>query len=629
MPATEFPAISVPYIADLRNIDPYAGGNTQTTVIVQRYQSGSDGGGGTFFFRDFSPSDSLTPVNDNGIFISSNIPAVREIGIWVRLFSGYIDMRFYGIYDGYSPPPSGNPIDPQSTTEKIQAAINYAAKSNENINTRIKEHNNSNTVYLPNGSHLVTKLIMKSGVHLLGASMINTQIKSINTDDPFLIMLEYNTVTRNICIENIKFEGNAPDIKMSDFEDKKLKEDKVKGCFGFIVPRSCCPTEDYPTHCEDTEEEEIITGGLWESTFKNLKIDNFTGDEIRFECELDEDQWCRTNQWITMENVQAESAGQLAAICPGWENEHHALSITGNAGQFIFTNCRFDGGPVRTKDMNYDVSGTNVYISSSHVGSPHNAYNIPSPSVITFHTCTVQTGANGFILDSVHNIKIDACWFESLERGVICRGTYHTSKSINILNNMFSYAAGNYGGLPIDTGRVIMAANSQVNVYNNYVIDPSQKEFTAFISTEEAESVQNLGINGYGNYFEPNNNSNYLGNTKKMVKEITVTTNVIDMINARTIYLTNDAQGSIEVNIFNSYNITSDYIYIKSKKGSFKLTEAGNLYLGNKDIDLKEGESLFFIKSDDQYDKDALPPNPPIPQVHYYERYNLVAYLEV
>lgn len=596
------PIQTVQTINDLILFNPEIGPNDwpeqseKTTVFVQGYYRAGDGGGGIFIYRRYSGLGSTIPSADNGIFINCTSTAgdANIRGIWMRNFSGYIDVRYYGAI-GAS----------QNDTVKIQNAINYARDSYENVNTRLYGHTNSNTVFLPNEAYVVEKLIMYSGVRLIGASMRNTTIVSVDDNNEFLVVLGGELV-RDIQIRDITFYGNARNTEWNKAGNDTIRH---KGCFGFVADRNGCK-------------------GIWESTFKNISISLFTGDGIRFQGSTEENDWSMPMQFITMEGVQVESVGQLKIEHPEFVNNYHALNLSGLCGQFSFTNCRFDGSsfPDNPNDPSYFFTTNNVFIGTVPNIPIVNPILLPHPGIITFNTCTFQMGATGILIESSNNIKIDSCWFERFERAIISKGRFSTSKSINILNSSFGFCAGNYGGYPDNTGRVIIAQNSQLNVHNNYVIDPLQEEKTLFIAvdTEIIDGIKvparNLGINSSGNYFEPNlgKNHKYLGYTNGLKRDINITNltnNFIHLQSAKTIYLRNDSEIIKSINAIYSYSVGGEYLFIRSDQGTVHLLESGNLYLGNRGvIKLNNGDIALFIKIDEEIHTDAI----------YYETYNLI-----
>lgn len=629
------PVQTVRLITDLPTFNPHLGAaEERTAVYVQGYYLPGDGGGGLFNFIRTVPTGALfgygaptpDPPDAQGIFIASTVTEndTYEKGIWVRSFSGYIDVRFFGamgLYDDY--------------TDRIQRAINIAAQSIQHIDyphgggTRPLGYNNTNTVFIPNGVYYIRKLTMRTGVRLLGGSISYTQIQSVYDDNSYLIELDnvtpdpYNEerigVTRDIHIEGMTFYGN---VDQAEWDKKTHKLTKTKGCFGFVAENKKSP-------------------GIWDSVFRDINIQGFTGHSIVFQGGIKNDDWSMPMQFITMEGVQVESIGQLRKKYPDFKNEHHALMLLGSCGQFSLTNCRFDGSsfPANPNDPDFDFTTTNIYIGTDAIPAGHEGVLLPHPSVITFNTCTVQMGAIGVIIESSSNIKFDSCWFERFERAIIAKGRFAKSKSINILNCMFGYCAGNYGiesEYPPGNGRVIIAQNSQMNIHNNSVGDLLQNEPVLFIGADTEKVIidgkevdvpaRNIGINASCNYFErqfkadPADNI-YLGYTNGLKRDLNITSltdNFIHLQNAKTIYLRNDSGIEKTIDVIYSFSVGGEYLFIRSDQGTVNLTESGNLYLGNRGaVKLNNGDVALFVKIDEEVHTGAV----------YYETYNLITVL--
>jgi len=599
MPAVE----AITNIAALKILNPLGTGPSfpilTPVVFVQGYTYPGDGGGGTFIFRKHATNN---PLSDDGIFIDSSLPTVKTNGIWIRCFSGYIDMRFYGLIDDHPNP-----------TLIIQNAIDYAERCAQGLG-RPFGHVNSNTVFIPNGTFYISTLTIKNGVRLIGASTHNTVLVAIFDSNPYLIQTAPG-LNRDIQIENLTMYGTSKDAQLTWNATSKLNNNK--GCLGFI------------------DQKYNGGGGVWDSVFRNLKIEQFTGDSIRFVGATGEADFSMTNQFNTFENVQVQSAGQLKKKWPDFNNAAHALILLGANGQLSFTNCRFDGGDYLYNEQglpDYSLSGISVYIGSAVFDPPlpiDRRLNIPHPAVINFNTCTIQSAAVLVTIESCNNIKFDGCWFENSERAFEVKGRFSTSKAINILNNSFLYCAGKYGVNPPyepNTGVVILSHNSQVNANNNYVVDTQQNELARFmaVDTELVGSVQvpakNLGLNGTGNYFEPIGiGLSYLGYTRGIKTNVTdFTGGIIRIDSSKSIYLLNSTSQTVSTIL--SQSIAGEYLFIRAAQGTvtFVDTAAGNLYLGVKNpLVLQNGNTALFIKIDEKKTSS-----------NYLDTYNLVTVLQ-
>jgi|GEM_PF-1137105 len=582
-------AITLTTISELRNYKSFNPSTDNVTVILQGYNTPSDGGGGTFIYKRYADmpvalppaTDAKRPVHDGGVFIDSNISDLKNKGIWIRQFSGFIDIRYYGVIAISG----GN-----DWSSQIQKAIDYASKNSIDINTKPYGYNSSNVIYFPPGGYDVSSFVIKSGVTLLGSSLQHTSIKSIGDNKPYLVTMDKGVV-RDVHISNFTFVGNS-----NDNGDNTWPTYMNKGCFQFKGTAN--PNEG---------------GGLWESSFKNISILRFTGHSMNFEGGTAASNYLLPNQFIILEGVQIESVSQLSAV-PGhstFTNPSNALRMTGQNGQFTFTNCRFDGGSyLMTVDQQprYRPSGYNVYIAASDANA--------SPQMINFNTCTIQVGQTGVFIDSTICINLYGCWFESFERAIVVKGQFVSSKSININGCKFLYSAGQFGGLPDNSGRIILAENAQMSVQNNYVIDPSITEQTSFIAIDNVNGTtpESLGITASGNYFEPNSVYNYnLGETTGIMQKVPISSvpysggsiGGLNTIGRKVVFVENGTLNDIYR--INSMLNAGETIFIRANVSSITFYSlslstgiAGrNIYLnGRTSLTLTNGQAATFIKID-------------------------------
>lgn len=567
------------------------------TVYVQGYHVPGDGGGGTFIFKRYSEMFYSNPSYNNpyminyedyGVFFNSLDDNYKEKGVWIRQFNGEIDIRYYGA--------SGNS---QDDTEKIQNAIDYAAKSVGDVNSRPYGYNITNTVFIPNGSYKVSQLVLRTGIKIRGASKEHTSIgPTTNSDNNTPLIIIDKGPVKDVHISEISFNG----IQTAN---------NYKPCF----------------YISGTQVEG--GAGLWDSSFKNINISGFKGNSMSFiggtGSTLANIEWGKVNQFIVFEGVYVESVGNT--VNP---NQYQALSISGLNAQFAFNNCRFDGGPhlygSTSSIPTYEVSGSNVYIGVVK------ANDIIGPTLINFNTCTFQSGVIGINIESSNAINITGCWFENFERAITINGRYSKSKGINIMNNTFGRAAGQFGNNSIykDTGSVIVYANAQINVLNNIMGNNGIGDEKIHFIRLESDPVtgkfyENLGANTFGNSFtdfgEAGEKQRFSVGIKKdiNVTNFSGTGNNIIAENAKLIYLQNG--GSVKVfNKITSLISAGELICIKASNGDIRFTETNNIYLGNMldpvttthgQLTLNNGGFALFVKSDDG---------------NFGETYNLISY---
>lgn len=568
------PILSVNTINDLRT-SVFHQGNIKT-VYVKYHTSLNDGGGGFFYWVAETPDTNKYLDNDGTIIKPINYSGN---GRWLRKIDSFIDVRFFGCL-GHSQPDDGL---------KIQKAIDFAANNySDNFFTK------GNTVFLRNGAYKCNKIILKKGITLKGESKEFTSIGSVNDNNPYLIEID-SGVVENIIIENINFIALESNLNYT------------KGCFNIKA-----------------KSNSSIGGGLWNSVFINLRITRFTGNSINFEGGGEGSNYALTNQFITLENVEAEGVGNIRQST--YNLFYPAvLRIAGQNGQFVFTNCRFDGGPYlfgsTSSIPSYKVNGMNVYIGS--ISADYNNINdrIFYPECISFKTCTFQSGELGFYIQSGQNINVTDSWFENFERAIIIKGNSCDgdlsingcvrSKQINITGNKFLYSAGRYGfsDVPVGSGCVIVVENALANIHNNYIIDPTQDEETYFVSVEGNNVI---GVDLKNNYFDPPK----LGKTRGVIKKTTISQiNVngllysgIKALSNKIIFIQNSTTTTtgLVYRIDSTIN-TGENIFIKADKGNITFyplnsvtgTPGRNIYLnGRASLTLNQGQGAMFIKTD-------------------------------
>lgn len=551
------------------------------SVYVEGYNEPGDGGGGNFIFKRYSDMGvpapmtgdvGLRPIADDGAFFNSyHSYYTSHKGMWMRIFQGSVDVRYYGVFG------KGGDLD---HTSGIQKAIDYCGKSTNNNETRPYGHNYSNEVYLPNGDYNVSKLILKQGVTLRGTSKFHTRITAID-DDNYALIVKPQGEVRDISIRDITFLGT-----------KNIN--KIKDCFNF-----------------DSLNQ---SGGLWESTFKNINIYGFTGNSIYLAAGITNQQqnYSSTNQFLTFENVSVESVGQLYTA-PN-KNPKHALEIYGSNGQFLFNNCRFDGGTYLFSDTtpgpDYMVNGIPVLIHGLPVtGFP---YALGS-NVISFNVCSFQNGEQGLYIDSANCININTCWFEFLERAVTLKGTLRKSVGINISNSNFLDSAGKYGDGPSNSGVLIAINNALATIQNNFIINSDATEPTEtskFVYIEPNNNgLANLGVNVSNNYFDsPNGNPiQRFADTWGVKKEIDlnlISGQKINIENAKTIFLKNATGTTKIVDEISSSISVGEFLFVRADQGNVKLIDGKNIYLGGMNktpttpayLELNNGGVAVFVK---------------------------------
>lgn len=140
-------------LAALRNLPI-----TTDTVYVKGYDNAGDGGGGLFLWRTETQFQTGNYSSENyGTIIKSNLVPNNQ-GSWIRQYEGFINVLYFGAL-GF-----GNDY-----TTAFQRAIDFA-----NLNSKINPSLKGSTVFIPNGSYVISSIMLKTGISIIGESMEST-----------------------------------------------------------------------------------------------------------------------------------------------------------------------------------------------------------------------------------------------------------------------------------------------------------------------------------------------------------------------------------------------------------------------------------------------------------------------
>jgi len=531
-------------VANLQALRGVVGSTNGELYYVKGHTNVGDGGGGIFMWRTddvfINPGPSGIYKNDNNgtILKTTSIPG-QSIGRWVRQFEGYINVLYFGAL--------GNT---QDYTTEIQNAIDFAFLNTYN---NIK----GSTVFIPNGSYRINTLLLKNGVPILGESIDQTII--------------YTTANHNVDYM-FKMESGPVFLSMSNFNI--VGQNTNAGCFLFEAQ----PIATAPFH-----------GGLWFSSFKNIKITGFKGHGIYLKAGTN---GLLPNQFNTFENVRVNKASDF----------NHSLKMSGQNGQHTFVNCSFDG---------YN-SGGNTFPKGHNVNIAQDLNN--TTAILSFINCSFQEADYGIYINYAENINIDGCWFENLGVAITINGTeFNSCRDITIQNNRFANASG-YGSLAVSpqnikAGQCISISNSFVNVYNNYVTvsDPSSPDLNPNSVFLLATNNTLGGVAISDNVFQVNK----LGKTFGIMQVINVTSpNTIDCGRNKLVFVNSSA--TVIKSIVSSINAT-ETITIRANGGNITFDNTKNIFLTLKStFTLANGEIAVFMKIDNIVGS-------------YYETYQLIS----
>lgn len=539
-------------VLNLQALRGIIGSTNGELYYAKGHSNSGDGGGGIFMwrtedqFKTTNPPPIVSPgiysIDNNGTIIQATIGGIpNDTGRWVRQYDGYINVLYFGAFG------VGGLYNQQ-----IQNAINFAELNSSDISIL-----KSSTVFIPNGSYLLSNIILKSGVTILGESIDNTIIYATQGTG-YLFEIEIGPVFLNIY--NLKIVGN----------------DTNKGCFLFEA-KPGIPTPIDP----------VADGGLWNSTIKNVIILRFNGNGIYLQGGISTGTYAYLlpNQFNVFENVRVFKNNDS-----NFSLFSNALRMTGQIGQHTFINCQFDGFTKTT-------SGITTYDKWVNVSIENTGVDYVTSAVITFLNCTIQNSDYGVRINYAENITFDNCWFENLGVALMILGDKERSKSINILNSRFANAAG-FGSLPapnnIKVGQCVSVSKSVVNIYNNYVTAsiPDNVSIAGFFVFA---SPDNNGINCYNNTFRDDNLK--LSKTfGVMQSNIGVLTNSIDCKSNKLVFI--NSSSSIIKNIKSAIN-AGEILIIRANGGSITFDNTGNIFLTNRTtFSLANKEIASFIKID-------------------------------
>lgn len=519
-------------------------------VYVKGYFTEGDGGEGFFIFK----KENSKPINLGTIFQSTVVQADGTTsGRWIRQYSGYMNVEFFGVQRDWDLPYSGF-----SNSDRIQNMIDYATTD---ANT-IYSHEADLTIYFPNGQYFIDKpLILKDRVKLVGSP--GTLLT--NKGDEYDYMFKINT-------------GPVTNFRMENFIINLNNQPNLGGI-----------------HIKASASPNNITGGLWDGNFKNIKIVEAQKTGIYIEGGEDGSNANLPNQFIIFENVRIQRKNK----------DYYALKITGENANYTFLNCEF------INTSNSIVSGGCIYIGSTNSGVP-NSNKVGSNSISFINSGFGVYSQYGAIIEDSGNITFDTCFFE----GVDYAFSIKNSEQINILRNRFANASG-CGSLPStfshtnNKGRIIICENSIINVENNRIVVSHPRETDYPHNINEQKFIEGIGndnvINVKGNSFSLPS----LGNSSGIMQTVSLSSNKAKLWSKKLIYInvpSNYNSLTSDLNIIESDINASEIIFIRANGGPLKLNAittttpligGRNIYLnGKSSVTLNNGQIVSLIKID-------------------------------
>ncbi|WP_291275198.1 glycosyl hydrolase family 28-related protein [Flavobacterium sp.] len=496
---------TVDNIADLRNYNSYT---NNKIIYAKGYYTAGDGGEGFFTYKE-----NETLADNEGIVIKPN--SVSGNGRWIRQYSGYINVNYFGL-KGWL-----NPSDPFSNSDRIQKIIDYCASNNQN-NTK-----SSMVILFPSGEYFIDKtIILKNKVKIIGEP--NT-LFTLRPGFTFDYMIEMGS-------------GPITDCLLSDFIINLRNEPNVGGMHFKAVG-------------------ENGSGGIWTSQFRNILIVNNKGNGIYLEGDDGSDvNNDRPNQTLIFENVNAVRKEAFT----------NCLKITGQLGQTTFINCGFDAE--NTKGVNvsiteplYEGSAVVSFINCTFQSSEYGVQ-IKKADNITFDNCWFEALDLAIDVNDSNAINIlnsrfaNAAGYGSRTDGVLPAGQGRcitaNNSSINVERNYVTVSDPN--SMNVRGEKFILGVNnSTINAKNNEFQHPN---------LSETFGIMNV-LNSNTSFF---NNGNLNIGTKKLIFA-TVPAGVTqlnrinsEIIAGETIFLRAN-QGSIQINAMDSNGLTNKNIFLNGR----------------------------------------------------------------
>lgn len=516
-------------------------------IYVKGYFTPDDGGEGFFIYKSSSTQD----VNLGTVFMPNPEP-VDGKGRWLRQYSGYMNVGFFGVLKGYA-----NPYPGFSNSDRIQNMIDYASSYSSSSGLASSNEEKDVTIFFPNGFYLIDKtLVLKDEVMLLGSTSSHLTNNGVDVYD-YMFEINGGPVTK-LRMENFYINCNQ-------------SASKLKESVGGIYIKGTPPKP----------------GGLWDAVFRNIIIRDPNNPAIYLEGGDEATAYEYPNQFIIFDNVRAQRKFQ----------NHPALKMRGQNANYTFLNCEF-----RNAD-NDVIAGTCIDISSVISGA--NAISFINSGFGGYSTY-------GALINHATNITFDTCFCEGMDIAFQIKN----SQDIQILNTRFANAAGAGSLGPSyshtnNQGRIIEAESSIVNVYNNYVAVSAggtyypdiEKQFFIQGIVPEGQQYSNNVFNVANNGFTQEG----LSKTDGIMQVESMQSHQINIWSKKLIFLNvpSTYQSSTnDLHRINSEICAGETIFIRANQGTIKIISRdfitnGNIFLnGRQDVTINNGQGVLLIKID-------------------------------
>lgn len=230
-------------------------------------------------------------------------------------------------------------------------------------------HNNFPYVYIPNGTYIVSQLILKSFRTIIGQSSHDTIIQAKVSTQASLFVLDVGPVL-HVRMENLWFQGIGS------------QNSNQNGLYFQAKPTVASPNN----------------GGLWLSLFKNIIIKGFDGVQLALRAGSNSSL---PHQALTFERVECIANN-------GSNVNSKALLVEGQTEQITWNECAFSA---TTKT----AASTNVVFQRQRDVN-NNVVGDEGGNGQTFLQCYFGNAVKGITFERSSNIKIYGGYFENLQK---------------------------------------------------------------------------------------------------------------------------------------------------------------------------------------------------------------------
>lgn len=363
-----------------------------------------------------------TPMNDsrvdNAIFFK-NLPELGG-GYLRRDFDGVMNAKWFGIKADYDP----IGLTGTDNTDAIQKLMD-AARFSQNTLSKTP----TTRIIWPEGRY-AARYVNYYNCSQIGLGMKARFYALPSSETSFWRLADTSIPITRCEWTNIGIYGNAANTQLQD---------------GFQAIALPCPTSNN-------------TGGIWYSSWNNVEIFNFSGNQMYFEC-LDPTiggiQYDMAHQFLTFNNVRLLANPTIVS---------RAFKSNGQFGQIVVAgNCNWDGRMNQATYAPGQIDGaTAVEILGRPSSSPSdNVYSLTFDSGFTCQNSDIGVKISvGFI-----GVTFNQPYFENQATAVSLVATSNVTFNEPVFSNAGKGARIGATG----EGSCVRLSNSQCTLYNPYI----------------------------------------------------------------------------------------------------------------------------------------------------------------